>query len=234
MYQSSPAFFWLLWLLCGVTFELVCSSALGFYSWFPLVFAFYFICPCNKGEVWTQLGEPLRCSPGFALAELWLLRLQPEMLVFHCGGTRLCKEVIRHHWHCIVYRQNGNMLSDATKQSSRLLEKAEKTLPCLARLGWVVVLWRQVLTALQNPSSVSVTDWVRCSFPGVTGRITLSSPKWGEVTTLCDHTTVAGRSFSFRGISSISSHLKQSIAVLAALVHKNWSVCCVSGTNQIL
>jgi len=147
------------------------------------VFAFCFICWCTRVEVcdvfgWKQLGETLRCSLGFALSNLWLLRLQPEMLVFQCRDAKLGKKLIRHCWNCIICRQNGNMFSDVTEQRSRLLEKAEKTSQFLARAGWVVVLWRQVLRALQKAPFLSVTEWVQQrSLLCIGGRNMLSSLK---------------------------------------------------------
>lgn len=114
-------------------------AVIWFLNWYALLLSdffpgsLYFICLCTRGKVcvlfgWTRLGEPLCCRLVFALSDLWLLWLQPEMLVFQCSDTELCNSLIRHHWNCITCRQNGNMPSDVTKQRSRLLEKAEKTL----------------------------------------------------------------------------------------------------------
>lgn len=121
--------------------------------------------------------------------------------MFQCSIGKLCKKLIRHHWNCIIYRQNGNMLSDVMKQRSRLLEKSEKSLRFLARPEWVAVQWRHVLRALQNPPSLSATEWMQCSLPGITGRIVLSSPKQGAMTILCDYRTVVGRPFSLGHIT---------------------------------
>lgn len=147
------------------------------------------------------LGEPLCCSLGFVLPDLWLLGLQPEMLVFQCSDTKLCKKLIRHHWNCIIYRQNGHTLSDVTKQRSRLLEKAEETLLFLARRGWVIVLWRQVLRALQTHPLCDWTDTMVFSWCHWQSHIVLLKEKWQHrVTTellwedlsLCDTSQIFG------------------------------------------
>lgn len=119
------------------------------------MFAFYFIRLCTRGEVsdlfgWMQLCEPLQCRLGFAVSDLWLLWLQPGILMFQGIDTPLCRKLIRHHWNCIICRQNAFWCHN---QRSRLLEKVKKTLLFLARLGWAVVLWHQVLTCIAKPTS---------------------------------------------------------------------------------
>lgn len=118
-----------------------------------------------------QLGEALRRSLGLALSDLWL---QPEVLVFQHSGTGLCKELIRHRSNCIIYRQNGNMLSDVTKQSSELLEKGceNSSIPGKARVGCSPVASGSY--SIAKPT-LSATEWVQCSFPDVTGRVMLFS-----------------------------------------------------------
>lgn len=60
-------------------------------------------------------------------------------------------------------RKNGNMLSPVTKHRSRLLGKVEKTLLFLARPGWVVVLWCQVLKDIAKPTPLC--NRMPCSSP---------------------------------------------------------------------
>lgn len=53
--------------------------------------------------------------------------------------------------------------------------------------------------------------------------------------TLCGHRAAVERPFFWGVYHRFLGHLKQSFIVVAALVRKNWSLCCVSGTNhQIL
>lgn len=150
----------------------------------------------------TFLGESLRCSLGFAL---------PDLRFCSFGCHRRCRRFRAVAPNCArsslgtagIASYTGKMATRILMPRNKLLEKAEKPLLCLARPWWVVVLWRQVITALQNPPSLPAADWVQCSFPGIAGGITLSSPKWGEMMALRDHTAARGRPFSLGYITDL-------------------------------
>lgn len=173
-----------------------------------------------------QLGDPLRCRLGFAVSELfWLLRLQPETLVFQCRDTDLFRKLIGRQMNCIMYRQNAFWCH---KERSRLREKVEKTLLFLARPGW-----HQVLPHIAKPTP-SLCGWMDamlflwCHWQNHVILLGRSDDiMWPQGS--CGKTFLLGVYYRFLG------HLKQSFVVVAVLVCKNWSLCCVSSTNhQIL
>lgn len=158
-----------------------CLAAVWFLSQYAPLLTDLFLAPvrvcflcnlpvCRSWGLWpiwvnTAGGAP---PAQFGVCTPWFLapQLQPGVLV--------CRQ-----WYQIVQEVNQSLLqlSRTGKITTCFPVSRNKEAGCWKRLrknpsvpgksGWVLV---RFLTALQNPSLLSVTKWVQCSFPDVTGR----------------------------------------------------------------